>query len=188
MIVGCWKRSKYNDDEIATLTADYSDKKTKTQEDLNVEERNICKQEDRIDKKELTLDRAYLRKDKGNITKDALFWTPDGKRKRGRPKITLTVKELRWRSWRQFISLGVEPKRRHRIGLTGVAYPAWQTVERRGGERFRASARSARTSSFPGSLFFLGTRLARDESVAWWAGQGQMMIMMMQYSEHMWQL
>ena len=29
-----------------------------------------------------------LRKDIGNITREAMFWTPDGKRKEERPKIT----------------------------------------------------------------------------------------------------
>ena len=29
-----------------------------------------------------------LRKDSGDVAKESLFWTPEGKRQRGRPRIT----------------------------------------------------------------------------------------------------
>ena len=45
-----------------------------------------------------------LRKPHNSITKEALYWTPEGKRKRGRPRLT----------WRQ----SVESEMKGRLGLT----------------------------------------------------------------------
>ena len=34
------------------------------------------------------MDWHVLRKDSGDVAKESLFWTPEGKRQRGRPRIT----------------------------------------------------------------------------------------------------
>lgn len=39
-----------------------------------------------IDKKEVAIGQTYMRKETGNIMKEAMFWTPDEKKKGGRPK------------------------------------------------------------------------------------------------------
>ena len=50
-------------------------------------------------------DRAYLRRNRNSHTNIALSWTPEGKRRRGRPKTTWcrTVEKERnsagWRTW-----------------------------------------------------------------------------------------
>ena len=57
----------------------------------NLEVRNICKQEDMmvdITRRKWTWIGHVLRKDSGDVAKESLFWTPEGKRQRGRPRIT----------------------------------------------------------------------------------------------------
>lgn len=57
-----------------------------------------------------------LRKDQSDITRESLFWTADGKRKRGRPKTTWRrtaeseLKQLGW-SWKE-----IEKKAKDRTG------------------------------------------------------------------------
>lgn len=88
----------------------------------NAEVRNICEQDDII--VELTRRKwcwvgniHVWNKDLGNTTKEALFWTPDGKWKWRRPK--KPGEEPQQKSWRLCVCCAVEPERRHRTGPVG---------------------------------------------------------------------
>ena len=57
----------------------------------NLEVRNICKQEDimvDLTRRKWTWIGHVLRKDSGDVVKESLLWTSEGKRQRGRPRIT----------------------------------------------------------------------------------------------------
>ena len=57
----------------------------------NLEVRNICKQEDimvSLTRRKWRWIGHVLRKELGDVAKEGLFWTPEGKRARGRPRTT----------------------------------------------------------------------------------------------------
>ncbi|KAL9978202.1 hypothetical protein ACROYT_G015696 [Oculina patagonica] len=57
----------------------------------DLEVRNICKQEDimvSLTRRRWSWIGHVLRKDSGDVAKEGLFWTPEGKRARGRPRTT----------------------------------------------------------------------------------------------------